>query len=266
MSSAALEYGAEGLLGVLTPQANTTVEPEFWALLPPGWSMLNARLTSDKPTIPERLVDYTTRFGDTARQFANAPVDAIAAACTGASYLIGAEAEARIVAEVEAQTGKPFLTAALAATAALRMLGARRIGLLSPYPEELNRASRPYWEGQGFEILAETGPALRDADFHPIYAMTGPGVLQAYRALSDKGADAVLMLGTGMATLRPILAGAAEGLAPAVSCNLALAWAATQKCRHDALQPNDLHDWCTGRHWAPRLDVLFPKAPHPGIV
>ena len=68
-----------------------------------------------------------------------------------------------------------------------------------------------------------------------IYAMTGDGVLNAYRALSDSDADAVLMLGTGIATLRPLLAGHAAGLKPAISCNVALMWAAQQFLRWDAL-------------------------------
>ncbi len=253
------DYGAAGLLGVLTPQANTTVEPEFWALLPPGWSLINARLVSGKGTIEERLVDYTTQFGSTAARFANAPVNAIAAACTGASYLIGAEAEARIVDEVEAARGVPFVTAALASVAMLRAMGARRIALLTPYPESLNAHSTPYWEGHGFQVIAKTGPALESAKFHPIYAMAGEAVLASYRDLSGSGADAILMLGTGMATLAPILAGRAEGLAPALSCNLALAWAAVQARRWDALDDGGLQGWLDGDHWAPRFDALFPR-------
>lgn len=251
------DYGRAGLVGVLTPQANTTVEPELWTLLQPGWSMINARLTSDKGTIEDRLVDYTTKFAATARQFANAPVDVIAAACTGASYLIGAEAEARIVDQIEAERGVPFLTAALASVAVLRMMGARRIALLTPYPASLNAASTPYWEGHGFEVVAKAGPALEQDAFHPIYAMGGQDVLAAYRRLSDSGADAVLMLGTGMATLVPLAEGARAGLIPAVSCNLALAWAAAQKRRWDALGPGDLPAWRAGAHWADRVAPLI---------
>ena len=44
-----LEYAPRGLVGMLTPQANTTVEPEFNLLWPPGVAMINARLISDKP-------------------------------------------------------------------------------------------------------------------------------------------------------------------------------------------------------------------------
>lgn len=255
---AVTDYGAGGLIGVLTPQANTTVEPELWALLPPGMSLINARLTSDKDSIEARLVDYTTKFAQTAGQFANAPVTAIAAACTGASYLIGAKAEADIVAEVETAQGVPFLTAALASVSALRRVGARRIALLTPYPDSLNAACVPYWEGFGFKVVAKAGPALETTAFHPIYAMQATAVLDAYRRLSNSDADAVLMLGTGMATLRPLLEGAAEGLKPAISCNVALMWAASQARRWDALEGADLAGWMTGERWKSRLETIFP--------
>ena len=58
-----LEYASRGLVGMLTPQANTTVEPEFNLLWPPRVAMINARLMSDKPTMDARLVDYFANYG-----------------------------------------------------------------------------------------------------------------------------------------------------------------------------------------------------------
>ena len=52
-----LEYARRGLVGMLTPQANTTVEPEFSLLWPSGVAMINARLTSDKSSMSARLAD-----------------------------------------------------------------------------------------------------------------------------------------------------------------------------------------------------------------
>ena len=98
-----LEYAPRGLVGMLTPQANTTVEPEFNLLWPPGVAMINARLMSDKPSMSDRLVDYFDNYGASLRQFANAPVGVVGAACTGASYLAGREREAAVVADIEAR-------------------------------------------------------------------------------------------------------------------------------------------------------------------
>ena len=90
----AVEYAPKGLIGVLTPQANTTVEPEFWIMLPPGVAMINARMTSDKSSLEARLVDYFDQMDRAVEQFANAPIGAIALGTTGASYLAGIAREA----------------------------------------------------------------------------------------------------------------------------------------------------------------------------
>lgn len=79
-----LEYAPRGLIGVFTPQANTTVEPEMQVLLPPGFAAINARLTSPKDTIEDRLIDYYDTLEDSLTQFANAPIEAVAVGCTGA--------------------------------------------------------------------------------------------------------------------------------------------------------------------------------------
>ena len=252
------DYGRAGLLAMLTPQANTTVEPELWSLMPPDWSMINARLTSDKGTIEERLVDYTEKFVDVSDEFANAPITVLAAGCTGASYLIGRAREAELMAALSDRRGVPAITAAYATVEALRALDARTIALVSPYPGALDAACTPYWEGFGFEVVAKTGPDLQTAKFHPIYAMQGAATRDAMVELQGSGADAIVMLGTGMATLEPIIhARGWDGPVP-LSCNLAMIWAAVELSAGRPLSRETLLPWIDAGGWMDRYHALFP--------
>ncbi len=244
-------YAPRGLLGVLTPQANTTVEPEFALMLPPGMAMLNARMTSDKPTIIARLLDYLDGLETHAAQFANAPVGAIAFACTGASYFAMPEREDAAVARIQAATARPFVTTATAVRDALVELRARRIGLVSPYPDDLTRAGIAYWEARGFTVAAVSGAALQDGVFHPIYAMDEAGATEALRALDPTGLDAIVMLGTGMPTLGAIRAHPFCAGVPVLSCMLALGWASARALG----DPRGVLDWVRGAGWGARLDT-----------
>ena len=249
----AVEYAPRGLLGVLTPQANTTVEPEFASLLPPGVAMLNARMTSAKPTIVARLLDYLASLDAWSDQFANAPVGAIAFACTGASYYAGVEAETQAVERISAARGVPFVTAGHAVRDAFHALGAARIGLVSPYPQDLTEAGVAYFTALGFQVVRVSGSAQQDGVFHPIYAMSGEGAHQALTALDPRGLDAIAMLGTGMPTLEPILRTPFHGGVPVLSCMLALAWRST--CALDGVTPDaeSLLAWVRGEGWGARF-------------
>jgi maleate cis-trans isomerase len=248
----AVEYAPRGLLGVLTPQANTTVEPEFAALLPPGIAMLNARMTSDKPTIVARLLDYLASLDVWAGGFANAPVGALAFACTGASYYAGVAEEDAAVARISAARGVPFVTAATAVRDAFAALGARRIGLVSPYPNDLTDAAIGYWQARGFEVVRVAGSVPGPDGFHPIYAMTGEAAHAALLGLDPAGLDGIAMLGTGMPTLAPILRTPFLGGVPVISCMLALAWRSV--CALDGVPPDrdSLLAWVRGEGWGAR--------------
>jgi len=248
-----LEYAPRGLVGMLTPQANTTVEPEFNLLWPPGVAMINARLMSDKATISARLVDYFANYGNSLRQFANAPIGVAAAACTGASYLAGRDEEARVASELTKQNGFPFVTAALAVVDALTVLNARRIGLVSPYPDDLTQASVAYWQSHGFEVAEVAGAFNTESSFHPIYSLTGSAAERATRSLETAKLDAIVMLGTGMPTLRPIAATIGWRGAPVMSCNLCLAWRAVEALDRRAPDVTTLRGWLRGDGWIKRL-------------
>lgn len=267
-ASTDLVYARRGLVGVLTPQANTTVEPELALLLPPGVAMLTARLTSDAPSLMQRLRDYVERLDDFIDRFAQAPLGVVVVAVTGASYLIGPEAEDARFEAASGRRGVPVVGAALALGAALRALGARRIALVSPYDAALTDAAVVYWRARGFDVVSVRRLDAAAGGHHPIYALGGDAAAAGLAHVLGGGAvaegapdangtgqaspspqvdavpepQAVLMLGTGMPTL-PALAAIdpAMSAVPVLSSNLALAWLALEAVQGRAQAPSARH-------------------------
>ena len=248
----ALEYAPDGLLGVLTPQANTTAEPEISILMPPGTAMIAARLTSDKPTIDARLVDYVDTMEQKLDQFANAPVGAVAFACTGAAYLVDPDEENRHLADIQAARAYPVVTAANAVYDALKVLGARMVGIVSPYGDPLHDNALRYWEKRGLEIARVERITSDDAAFHPIYALGSGASGGALEAIGTDGFQAIAMLGTGLPTLPAILRAGGQPL-PVISPNLCLVWRSLLAIRGEAPSAENLLPWVSGEAWSERF-------------
>ena len=185
-----LEYAPRGLVGMLTPQANTTVEPEFNLLWPPGVAMINARLMSDKPSMSDaRWSTISTIMAASLRQFANAPLGVVGAACTGASYLAGREREAAVVADIAARQrpsvhhcGAGGGRCVHGAEGAPHRLWFRPIRMISTAPASLIgkvTASRSCEIANVFNS---------ESAFHPIYSLGGSAAAQALRTLEGRAA------------------------------------------------------------------------------
>lgn len=256
--SARPEYAPMGLIGTMTPQANTTVEPEFARLWPAGYAGVNVRLTSPETDLHARLIAYFAGVeGDLAR-FADAPLDAIAFACTGSSYLAGRDDEDARVAEIEAAAGVPFVTAARAITDALTALGATRIGLISPYPAPLTAASQGYWESRGFTVAAVENDLGPSATAHPIYGIAAAAAGPVIGRLKETDLDAIVLLGTGLPTLGAIAAARQIDGPPLLSSMLALAWRTIAAVDGRAPDARDLLAWIAARHWGHQFAASAP--------
>jgi maleate isomerase len=181
------------------------------------------RLYSRDASLRIRLGDYLDRLEESVEAFGGMRLDAFCFACTGSTYLAGYEREQAAIEAAARRLGCAVITATAAIEARLRALGARRIALVAPYPAWLLQAASAYWTARGLEVVLTRRIAIAGADeAGGIYALRSDDAVAAVRALAPLDADALLVSGTGMATL-PALAEirAAAGM-PVVTSNAAL--------------------------------------------
>lgn len=254
-----LEYSPFGIVGLLTPQANTTVEAEIQTLLPKGMGLINGRLVSHQPELEERLKDYFANLDGQIAQFGNAPMGVVGLAVTGASYFMGIDKEAEILKKCSLSRGVPVISAGWSVRQTLKILNAKRIALVSPYPYNLLLHSKAYWQSDGFDVLdvaqvmQSTVSGIKNVSNHPVYALGSEDVVQSLQNLSHTEADAVVLLGTGLPTLRCLLQAPQILGKPVISCNMALAW-----CCSNVLHPvpdiqQSLLRWLSGEPWRQRF-------------
>jgi maleate isomerase len=244
-----LEYGARGLVGVLTPQANPTVEPELSMLLGREIGMLTARLVCPAPDMRARLLDYFVRLEETLASFQTAPLRVAGFACTGTSYLLDPEDEAAKLAGLKV----PVIMAAAAVERGLDELGARKVAIVSPYPAWLTEACVAHWRRRGRDICGVTVPAT-PGGFHSIYTTRGRAIFDALREAAEFRPDAIILAGTGLPTLSAV---AAHRGPPALSSNLCLAWSMEAALGGRAT----LSEWLAPEAaWREVLAARFPAA------
>ncbi len=220
--TAAVEYGSRGIVGLLVPQANTTAEAEVSVLLGPDLALLASRLTSAAPDLRERMDHYLEHAASFAATFGDAPLAALGFQVTGPSYRLRHGEEDALFAKLGTACGCPVVSAAQSIRRAVAVLGATRVGVVSPYPDWLTGQSLDYWRRAGLDVVGVEAPE-RTGGFHDIYTIRGASVLAAARRLAAAKPEVVLLLGSGMPTLAPMLALIDDGATP-LSPNFCMAW------------------------------------------
>ena len=207
-------------IGVATPQANPTVEIEFRALLDAFAVPLATRLTSAGATPAERLVAYLEQIDSAIRSFDTLDLAAFGFACTGSSYLVGAEREAALVRQATTEFELPVVTATMAIAEELALRRASRVAILAPYPDALIDASVRYWRDAGIDVVACQRIDIGE-DTRGIYSLKDNEVAASIDAFDPGDADVMLLSGTGMPTVAALIADDGSR----VSSNLCLATA-----------------------------------------
>jgi len=146
------------LIGVLTPSSNTALEPLTSAIVSsaPGVSAHFSRFTVTEISMRDASLNQfdDSKILDAARLLADARVDVICWSGTSASWL-GFEKDRQLCARITEATGIPATTSVLALNDLLAAQGARTLGLVSPYVEDVQQRIVANYAGIGIDCVAE---------------------------------------------------------------------------------------------------------------
>ncbi|SAK65802.1 Asp/Glu/hydantoin racemase [Caballeronia glebae] len=145
-------------LGILTPSSNTALEPITCAMLSalPHVSAHFARFTVTKISLTDEALGQfdASRILDAAEQLADARVDVIGWSGTSAGWL-GFERDEALCRQLTEATGIPATTSVLALNEILAKTGVRRLGLVSPYIDNVQERIIRNYKRRGIECVAE---------------------------------------------------------------------------------------------------------------
>jgi maleate isomerase len=152
----ALDEGlaARAAIGLVVLATDQTMEHEFRALIrAPGVAFYESRLFNDSEITPETLRAIGPRIAPSLDLILpSLKLDVVGFGCTSATMTLG---EDYVFAEIQKVRPRVACTTPVtAALAAFRTLGARRIGLLTPYSRKINQNLVKYLNGRGVDVAA----------------------------------------------------------------------------------------------------------------
>ena len=186
-------------IGVLTPSSNTVLEPVTSAMVSalPGVSAHFSRFTVTEISMRDASQNQfdDRKILDAARLLADAHVDVICWSGTSASWL-GFETDRALCARITEATGIPATTSVLALNERLAAQGARTLGLVSPYVEDVQRRIVANYAGIGIECVAERH---LDLSVNFAFADVAPDTLRRMvREVAEQRPQAVAIMCTNL--------------------------------------------------------------------
>ena len=208
-------------LGLIVLETDETLENEARQAVPAEASLHHTRIYSAPTVTPETLAGMEADLPAAARTFpGHVSYDAIAYCCTSGATVIGQDKVAAAIraAHPQAKTTDPIT----AVMAALTALGARRIGLLTPYTLDVSAAMQALLQANGFDIAAFG--AFEEAEEAKVARISEASTLAAMLEVGGGAVDAVFASCTNLNTFG-VIERAENALGkPVISSNSALIW------------------------------------------
>lgn len=218
-----INYGLRAKFGMMLPSSNTLAEPQFAAMMPAGLSMHTTRLRLNDG---RNALGMLERLEEGVQLMADAQVDRLIFHCTAVS-MHSPEIPGEIARRVAAVTQIPLTITSEAIVEALRTLGATKIVLMTPYPQEVNDREVAFLRSRGVTVLQERGLGLSGG-----VAMSAIEPERWFRetvAMRRPDADAYFLSCTTIRSVEVIDALEAELGKPVLTSNQAVLWRALRE-------------------------------------
>ncbi len=228
-------------LGMLTPSSNTVLEPATSRMLL-GLPEVSAHFGRFRVTQIGLSAEALRQFDpapvlDAARLLADAHMDVIAWNGTSAGWL-GFDSDERLCAAITEATGVPATSSVLAVNEAFRRLGARTLGLVSPYTADVQARIVANYAAAAIPVIAER--RLDDPGNYSFARYEEPEIAAMIRDVARARPDAITTLCTNMRAPGIVAAMEAETGIPILDSIAAVVWKSLLLAGVD---PSRVHGW-----------------------
>jgi len=237
--------GRCAVFSIVLPATNSIAEPDMAALCPDGVTNQTFRFAlPGRPDTVDALVELMR------------PTLALAPVCGPDRIILGYTSEflpdgiavaARLRRLVEqAVPDLPVTMASEAVPAALKALGAERIGVVTPYLPAEDQNVAAFFTGLGFSVVAVTGLSSARERLVGTAQFSEADVRDAFGQVDAPDVDALVQIGTNLTCARFCAALEAAHGKPVVAVNAATYWLALRD--HGIADRQDGHGILLSRH------------------
>lgn len=216
--------------GVIAPSTNTIVEPDFYSMTVPGVTSHFSRIhirnqdLSDDANFENLLVQIRDEIGAACERVLTCEPDYMVMGMSAETFWGGVEGNREFVRQINEITGLEVATGAEACERALKLFGARRIGVVTPYQPVGDQNVVRFFSEIGFDVAAIEG--LRCPTAVSIAHVDTDTLRNAILAVNSPDVDAIVQCGTNLSMVG--LADEAERWLgkPVIAINAATWWMA----------------------------------------
>lgn len=218
---------------VLIPSTNTSVQPEFDAMRPPGVTNHISRIRIPNIALNDdadfqRLITLIAGAQDEAvDSVMSCEPDRLVLGISAETFWDGLKASRDLKKHLQERTGLPVSMGSEACAAAFAALGMRRLGVVTPYQPVGDRNVVRFFEESGFEVRRIKG--LKCESPVKIAHVSESELRDALIEVDGDDIDGIVQVGTNLAMAR--LAASAEIWLkrPVVAINTAIYWHALRE-------------------------------------